>query len=451
MDEKRSLWKAVSSARRSLFLEHVLIGAQRGLLYAVLSITLIFFVSRFFVFPYYGPVAFSIGLILFVGQFLWTILKGPSKKQALQALDAFYPHNELVTVLTAKKQSTLINQLTNSAVKHVNEIFQLFKKRPKNIWQRKVIISTYVSFLVFIILLAFPAATQKEAKLIEDEQKIAKELVEKIEKQKVDKLPEEAQKKLDELLQAVEKAKTSDEILEELVKTQKELTKMEQQLVSQKQTEQTKAQLSAIQSVTGSLADNSNLAMKRLSEIGKPLDLSMQRTIGNMNKNSNSLTASNGSTSNQQGGNSNQQGSTQGSGNSNQPSNQNGPSNGQGQGQGQTPGQGSGQGQGPGQGQGQGQTPGTGGLLGGVGSGGRELIAVPERIGQAGDPTIDSGEKNDGETITEKGPVPTTKGTVRSYEDVIGSYKDSYRESTDRLQLPNDLQKMVQSYFTSIE
>ena len=51
MDEKRTLWKAVSSARRSLFFEHVLIGIQKGLLYAVLSSTLIYFISRFFVFP----------------------------------------------------------------------------------------------------------------------------------------------------------------------------------------------------------------------------------------------------------------------------------------------------------------------------------------------------------------------------------------------------------------
>ena len=459
MGEKRTLWKAVSSAHRSLFFEHVLIGIQKGLLYAVLSSTLIYFVSRFFVFPYYSYVAFIVAIFLFLGHLIWTIWIGPSRKQALFLLDSFFPHNELVTVLTAKNQTALISQLLIRSGTLINEVLRLFKKRPKNIWQRKIMLSCFVSFLIFIILFVFPAEPQKEAKLIEEEHEITEELKEKIEEQKVEQLPEEVQKKLDELLQAIEESKTSDEIINELVKAQKELTKMEQQLASQEQNKQIESQLAAIQSVTSSLADNTNLAMKRLSEIGKPLDFTMQRTIANMNQNMSNLTASNGSnTSNQQNGNSNQQ------------SNANGQSNGQNsQGQGQAQGQGTGHGQGTGQGQGQGGSQGegtgqgqdgqgqgqgtgqTGGLYGGVGSGGRELIAVPERIGQAGDSTVDAGTINDGETITEKGPVPTTKGTVHAYGDVIGSYKESYRKSTERLQLPSDLQKKVQSYFTAIE
>jgi hypothetical protein len=47
--------------------------------------------------------------------------------------------------------------------------------------------------------------------------------------------------------------------------------------------------------------------------------------------------------------------------------------------------------------------------------------------------------------------VPVTKGTVKPYGDVIGSYKDSYLKSSDRLQLPPDLQRIVQDYFSSIE
>ena len=79
------------------------------------------------------------------------------------------------------------------------------------------------------------------------------------------------------------------------------------------------------------------------------------------------------------------------------------------------------------------------------------MIAVPQRVGEANEQTVDSGILNKGESIKEKGPVPATKGEVRPYADVIGTYEESYRQSTERLQLPNDLQQMVQQYFTEIE
>jgi len=44
-----------------------------------------------------------------------------------------------------------------------------------------------------------------------------------------------------------------------------------------------------------------------------------------------------------------------------------------------------------------------------------------------------------------------TKGSVKPYDEVVGSYKDSYLKSSDRLQLPTDLQRIVQDYFSSIE
>ncbi|CAM5713121.1 Cdk activating kinase (CAK)/RNA polymerase II transcription initiation/nucleotide excision repair factor TFIIH/TFIIK, cyclin H subunit OS=Lysinibacillus sphaericus OX=1421 GN=LYSIN_02656 PE=4 SV=1 [Lysinibacillus sphaericus] len=52
---------------------------------------------------------------------------------------------------------------------------------------------------------------------------------------------------------------------------------------------------------------------------------------------------------------------------------------------------------------------------------------------------------------SKQGNGQITKGTIRPYDEVIGSYKDSYLESSQRLQLPKDLQNVVQSYFTTIE
>ena len=65
---------------------------------------------------------------------------------------------------------------------------------------------------------------------------------------------------------------------------------------------------------------------------------------------------------------------------------------------------------------------------------------------------MDGGPLGDGSNVSEQqGNGPITKGSIRPYEEVVGAYKNSYLESSDRLQLPKDLQNVVQSYFTSIE
>ncbi len=74
------------------------------------------------------------------------------------------------------------------------------------------------------------------------------------------------------------------------------------------------------------------------------------------------------------------------------------------------------------------------------------------RLGGSSETTVDSGQLGDGSHVSEQqGNGPITKGTIRPYDEVIGSYKDSYLESSQRLQLPKDLQNVVQSYFTTIE
>lgn len=79
-------------------------------------------------------------------------------------------------------------------------------------------------------------------------------------------------------------------------------------------------------------------------------------------------------------------------------------------------------------------------------------MTTPSRIGGTGDSTVDGGELGDGEAAdTSKGRVPAERGTVQPYQDVMGAYAESYFSSTDRLGLPADLQKIVESYFSSIE
>ena len=79
-------------------------------------------------------------------------------------------------------------------------------------------------------------------------------------------------------------------------------------------------------------------------------------------------------------------------------------------------------------------------------------MTAPSRIGGEGETAVDSGEIGEGQAAGEqRGPVSATKGTVQPYADLVGDYSDSYFSSADRLQLPPDLQTIVEQYFTDIE
>lgn len=482
MESQRRLWQAVLTARRSLSFEKFCIALQKGLLYAVLSITVIYFITRFFVMPYYtriGLVVAFIGLLLPLIIAFW---KRPTKKEALLKLDQFYPHNELVTVLTAKERGPLVELLQQRAEAQVGQVVEAFKKRPKQLFQSKIMSTVAGLLLLFLLLNIFPAATQQEAKSIEDDRAITKDLKDKVKEQVEKPLPEETKKELASLQKAIEEAKTSEEALKELVKKQKELTNMEQQLAEEAKGNMTPGMQQALDSlanVNTELAEAASEAQTALSKLGKPVDLNTQKSIASMNRESqsngnpsdgndqqtntnqqatgqNNSTGSSSSSSNNQGssgqnssntnsgqGQSGQSGSGQ-QGSGNQQSNQSGNgSSGQG-GASQNGGSGNGSG-------GRSNNGGQGGLQGGKGSGGRELLAIPQRVGEANSHTVDGGVLGKGETGTERGPVPATKGEVRPYAEVIGSYENSYRQSADRLQLPSDLQQMVQNYYSSIE
>ena len=463
MDDKKRLWKAVSSARRSLLFEKFIVGAQKGLLYAVLSATIIYIISRLFVLPYYSRVAIGLAILAFLWQMMRVITNRLSKKEALLTLDSYFTHNELLTALTAKEDNTLVQSLIKKAFMQKDRALIAFKKRPKKMYQPKMLASTFGLLMLLLLLVTLPAATQQEAKVVEADRDITKEIEKAVDEQLKKELSEQAKKELAELKKVLQEAETSEQALKELVKKQKELMKQEQQLAEQQKTSELAQgdlqQLNELAALNKELAATAGEAQSELSKLGKPVDLNLQKTIANMNSSSASnqsnaqqgTTASNNNnTSAQNNGNGQNSGGT-GQGNSgSQPSNnsqgQQGNGSGSGQGQGQ---QGSGSGTGSGSGSGSGG--GNGGLQGGKGSGGRDLLAVPNRIGGSSDTTIDSGNIGKGDTIEEKGFVPAIKGDIRPYEEVVGTYKDSYMQSTERLQLPSDLQQMVQNYFTSIE
>lgn len=480
MDGQRRLWQAVSSARRSLHLEKFLIALQKGLLYAVLSITVVYFVTRFFVLPYYALIGWVVAVAGLFIPLVMAFWKRTQKREALLALDQYYPHNELVTVLTAKERTPLVDILQQKAEVQVGQVLESFKKRPKHVFQPKIMAKALGILVLFLLLNMFPAATQQEAKSIEEDRAITKDLKDKVTEQIEKPIPEETKKELAELQQAIAEAKTSDEALKELVKKQKELTNLEQQLVEEAKGNMTPEMQQALESlgqVNKELAQAASEAQSEMSKLGKPIDLNTQKSIAGMRLNAgenpsnsageqsntngndsgqNNSTGTSGSNSNQ--GTSSQSGAN--SNNSQQGSGQSGQSGGSSsssqQGTGNQPGNGqngsggAGQG-GSGTGSGNGGGGGQGGLMGGKGSGGRDLVAIPQRVGESNGSTVDGGLLGEGETVTERGPVPATKGDVRPYSEVIGSYQNSYMQSTDRLQLPSDLQQMVQNYYSSIE
>lgn len=459
MDDKKRLWKAVSSARRSLLFEKFIVGAQKGLLYAVLSATIIYIISRLFVLPYYSRVAIGVAILAFLWQMMRVITNRLSKKEALLKLDSYFSHNELLTALTAKEDNTLVQSLIKKAFAQKDQALLAFKKRPKKMYQPKILASTFSLLMLLLLLVALPAATQQEAKVVEADRDITKEIEKAVDEQLKKELSEQSKRELAELKKALQEAETSEQALKELVKKQKELMKQEQQLAEQQQTSELAQgdlqQLNELATLNKELVATAGEAQSELSRLGKPVDLNLQKTIANMNNVSTSsssnaqqgTTASNSNNNNAQNNGNNQNGGArQGNSGSSTTGNSGSQSGNNGQGQGQ---QGSGSGIGPGAGSGTGG--GKGGLQGGTGSGGRDLLAVPNRIGGSSDTTIDSGNIGEGDTIEEKGFVPAIKGDIRPYEEVVGTYKDSYMQSTERLQLPSDLQQMVQNYFTSIE
>lgn len=475
MDPKKRLWQTIAQVRLRLTFEKLLRNMQKGLLYAVLSACIVLLVSRLFVLPYYTDVALGAGILAFTAMVAKAIVDRTTKQEALHKFDAYYPFNELVTALTNDNdENPLVQSLLKRALDEKEQAFHSFKKRHKQLFLPKTITATVGLLAFLLVLMIFPAATQQEAKTVEEERAITKEIEEKVDEFQKKELTKQAKKELQELKIKLNDSENAEQALRELVKKQQEL-KLEENKLQQKQdltnangeslTATESKRLAELKAMNKELAQSASTAQGSLSKLGKPVDLNLQNTIANALNNSqaNGSTGQNQSSTGQnstqtgQGQAGQNNGSSQGNSQSNNGAgsgNQgNNGSNGQGNGSGSGSGQGSGSGGngvGTGSGKGQGGGKGSGGGAG-TGAGSRDLLAIPSRLGGSSSTTVDGGKLGEGKPIEEKGPVPATKGEVRPYQEVVGSYKDSYMQSTDRLQLPNDLQQMVQTYFTSIE
>ena len=466
MDRRKTLRQFVTRAKRSLNIEKYIPSLQYGILLAVVFYTAILLLSRLFVLPYYHNIALFFGVSVFLLTIVYLVVKRVKTHDALIRLDAFYPHNELVTALSLNDDmNPLVNSILQKAVLESNDSFERFKQRKKSLWRPKALISLLFFSIAIGVLYIFPSPTQQEAVTIEKENEAIDKLEKEVAELEKKATNDEVKKQLQELLNKLKQVDSSEEALREVVKKQKELKLQEQNLKEKRDlaskgndgaeglTSEEEERLKELLDIQNLLTKSASLAQTALSQLGKPISFELQNAIASESGSSPSEEGS----PNQDGGNSGDSSNTdnsqgqQNNGESNQGSGENG-SQGQGtngsQGQGSGNGSGS-QGNGSGSGTGQGQGNGNGA---GFGQGGRDLLSIPRRIGENGELIVDGGPLGEGSPIEEQdGPVPVTKGTIRPYEEVIGQYKDRYMESSERMQLPKDLQEIVQSYFSSLE
>lgn len=117
-------------------------------------------------------------------------------------------------------------------------------------------------------------------------------------------------------------------------------------------------------------------------------------------------------------------------------------------GQGQGAGSG-GSGSGTGSGRGHGQGAGAGGA--GLGTGSRELVTTPRDLKGGGNVQGDKGPlKGSGGEVQKGGVSPTVPGSSRPYEEVYKDYAAEARKTLGRSQLPEQMQGLVEDYFTGI-
>ncbi len=95
---------------------------------------------------------------------------------------------------------------------------------------------------------------------------------------------------------------------------------------------------------------------------------------------------------------------------------------------------------------GTGQGPGAG-----LGAGEQNFVKTPRKFAGSGDKQNDKGPlQGQGGTIQKGGPAPAVDGASRPYEEVYKEYEAEAKKSLGRQELPQQMQNLVESYFTGI-
>ncbi|MFZ0579008.1 MAG: hypothetical protein WAM41_16035, partial [Psychrobacillus psychrotolerans] len=287
MTTPKKLIRYVQRARNSLAMEHYVRMLQAALFYGFSATALILLVSRLFVFPYYLRTSIIVGSSVFIGTYLYAFWKRPSSGEAVQKLDAYFVDNLLVSALSfLEGKSLLAKGLIDKAETNSESAFLLFKKRDKKYFKPKWIIGFVLAFAALLSLYVFPAATQLEAKDLEQEKEIVKELKKEVSKLEKKELSKPVKKELNDLKEKLKDLDIAEEALREVVKKQKELALKEQKLEEKKKvaeqegtsesslsTEEQK-EFASLEDINNALAKSASNSRTRLSKMGKSLPYS---------------------------------------------------------------------------------------------------------------------------------------------------------------------------------
>ena len=175
----RDIHKYVKKTDKLLKMLHFSRTLQSALVAGLVLAVALLLVSRLFVLPYYEFYAYAAGFFA-VGSWLLLSFKNlPNLQQAVQELDRFTPHNQLLTVWRLTEKNPLTEELTKKTAQTVPFSYQLFRKERKAWLRPKWLIGTVVSATLMVLLLIFPSNLQNQANDVEKEL----ELVEDIKKE----------------------------------------------------------------------------------------------------------------------------------------------------------------------------------------------------------------------------------------------------------------------------
>lgn len=79
------------------------------------------------------------------------------------------------------------------------------------------------------------------------------------------------------------------------------------------------------------------------------------------------------------------------------------------------------------------------------------MLTIPEKIDGKQNTETDNGKLGEGSGEQEEADGPVLRGNIRNYEEVYQQYEESYRQSTDRLSLPSDLNDIVKNYYNKLD
>lgn len=405
-----TLQQWIRRAQRYLQMQQALPLIQWWLMLIALSYAVSLVVSRLFIFTYSMEVAASIATVFTVAIVIYGVMQRVTSEQAKQRLDAQFLHNELVTALAFSSEE-LGEVLQQQALTQAPHAYKRLEQQQPSAWRPRILFFTGLFVLIAVASVVFPSIPQQQAREI----KLTSAITQQLQKDVAAVADKAADKKLEELAEKLADMKQLEDMLEQVMKDQKELALLQQQLQSMPEAEQQK--LASVVASQKDLTEALQQVQTSLEQSELTLNPGVQAALTKQLVQANEAQ--------QQSKQPAQNGAGDGAGNS--------ASSGAGDGQGQGSGSGDGQGSGSGSGQ---------------GSGDRELGEQAPRLGEAGDTNVDGADFTPTEETQEaRGNVLSTKGQARHYQQAIQESRTQFMESAERKQLPTELQKAVQFYF----